>query len=183
MLELVSVIDADRFADALEHCRRFLLSVANAEMPGHLVPKGGASDIVQESLLAAYQYRDRFHGRTLADLRAWLRGILLHELADFRRRYTAARRDVAREEVVEPGAAAGRPEPVEHLIRMERSVAVTAAIDRLPADAREVVLLRLEHRLGFREIGTRTGRTEEGARKVFVRAVDRLRRAAPDPAA
>lgn len=183
MLTSSCLIDADRFAAALEDCRRFLLSVANAEMPGHLVPKGGASDLVQESLIAAYECRDRFRGRTLGDLRAWLRGILLHELADFRRRYATGRRDVTREEAVGPGAAADRPDPVEHLIRAERTATVTAAIDQLPADAREVVLLRLEQRLGFREIGDRTGRTEEAARKVFVRAVDRLRRAAPDPAA
>lgn len=183
MLTPACLVNADRFAAALEECRRFLLSVANAEMPGHLVPKGGASDLVQESLLTAYECRDRFRGRTVGDLRAWVRGILLHELGDFRRRYATARRDATREVTAEPGTPAGLPEPVEHVLRAERTAAFAAAIDRLPTDAREVVLLRLEQRLGFREIGTRTGRTEEAARKVFVRAVDRLRRSAPDPAA
>ena len=174
---------ADPFAAALEDCRRFLLAVANAEMPGHLTPKGGASDLVQEALVAAHRARDRFRGRTLGELRAWLRGILANELADFRRRYKAARRDAAREVPAGADAAHDRPGPVDQLIRAERAAAVTAAVDRLPPAAREVVVLRVEFRLGFREIGARVGRTEEAARKVFVRAVDELRRAAPGPAA
>lgn len=169
------------FAAALEDCRRFLLSVANAEMPGHLAPKGGASDIVQEVMLAAYQSRDRFRGRTLADLRAWLRGILVNELADFRRRYDTVRRDASREVPAGPDNPHPRPGPVDQLIRAERVAATAAAVDRLPDDARQVVMLRLEFRLGFREIGTRVGRSEEAARKVFVRAVDLLRRSTPDP--
>jgi RNA polymerase sigma-70 factor (ECF subfamily) len=174
---------ADPFAAALEECRRFLLSVANAELPGHLTPKGGASDVVQEAIIAAYRARDRFRGRTLADLRAWLRGILVNELADFRRRYAAARRDTAREVPAAADHTHDRPGPVDQLVRAERAAAVSAAVDRLPSPAREVVVLRLEHRLGFREIGARVGRTEEAARKVFVRAVDQLRQVAPDPAA
>src|SRR5262249_32779105 len=75
----------EQFAPALETCRQFLLAVANVEMPGHLVPKGGASDLVQETLMNGYLHQTRFRGSTLAELRAWLRGILLNELATFRR--------------------------------------------------------------------------------------------------
>jgi RNA polymerase sigma-70 factor (ECF subfamily) len=174
----------DRFAQALEDCRQFLLSVANAEMPGHLTPKGGASDIVQETLAAAYLVRDRFRGRTLAELRAWLKGILAHELATFRRHYRASCRDARRE--VPIGAADGPATatgPIDELLRVERARAVAAAVARLPADAREVLVLRIELRLGFREIGDRLGRTEEAARKAFDRALHRLRQTAPDPAA
>jgi RNA polymerase sigma-70 factor (ECF subfamily) len=174
----------DRFAHALETCRRFLLGIANARMPGQLTPRGGASDLVQETLVKAYTCREQFHGRTLADLRAWLRCILQHELIDFHRRCGAACRNAAREAPAEDGTlVATEPEPVESLIRAERDAAVAAAVARLPMDAREVLTLRLELRLGFREIGERTGRGEDAARKAFTRALERLRGDAPDPAA
>lgn len=177
----------DRFAHSLERCRRFLLTVANAEMPGHLVRKGGASDLVQETIAAGYLHRDQFRGRSLGELRAWLRGILRNELASFRRRFQASCRDAGREVPVTPTAANG---PVAaggcvlgELIRAERSAAVAEAVNLLPAETRTVLVLRIELRLGFREIGERLGRTEEAARKVYTRALSLLREVAPHPAA
>jgi RNA polymerase sigma-70 factor (ECF subfamily) len=177
--------DGARFACVLETCRRFLLSVANAQMPGRLVAKGGASDLVQETLVAGYRNQHQFRGRTLGELRCWLRGILLNELASFRRRYRASSRDVAREVPVGATAEASQPatraSALDELIRVERVQVVAAAVGRLPADAREVLVLRLNQKLSFREIGARLGRTEEAARKSFARALDRLREVARDP--
>lgn len=175
----------DRFAAALEACRRYLLSAANAEMPGQLTPKGGASDLVQNTLTRAYVARDQFRGATLSDLRAWLRGILVNELAMFRRHYRAACRNAARERPVEAGGrlTGGGPEPVDQLIRAEQAEALKVAVARLPADARTVLVMRLDRRLGFREIGLELGRTEEAVRKTFTRAVERLRQSPSAPAA
>jgi RNA polymerase sigma-70 factor (ECF subfamily) len=177
--------NGDQFAIALEACRRFLLAVASAEMPGTLTPKGGASDLVQETLAKAHAARDRFHGRTLGDLRAWLRGILANEIAMFRRHYRAACRHTGREVPVEAGAnrAAAGPAPVELVIRAERFAALAAAVADLPADTGRVVRLRMDERLTFLEIAARLGRTEDAVRKSFARALDHLRGTAPDPAA
>ena len=170
----------DKFATALETCRRFLLALANAEIPNQLVPKGGASDLVQETLVAGYQHQHQFHGHTLADLRAWLRSILLNELASFRRRYRASCRDVAREIPVGSVLSDDQHPPtgesaLNNLVRAERTIAVRSAVALLPDDVRQVLALRLELRLGFREIGDLLGRTEEAVRKTFTRALDRLR--------
>ena len=178
----------DKFAIALETCRRFLLALANAELPSLLVPKGGASDLVQETLVAGYQHQNQFNGRTLADLRAWLRSILLNELATFRRRYSASCRDVTREVPVGAVLSGDLHPPAEDsalnsLVHAERAVAVRAAVARLPDVVRQILLLRLELRLGFREIGDRLGRTEEAVRKTFTRALDRLRDSGIDSAA
>ena len=180
---ITAPVVGDRFVLVLETYREYLLSVANAEMPGRLAPKAGASDLVQDTLTAALQSRNRFHGRTLADLRAWLRGILANEMAMFRRRYRAACRDAGREVHASPLVPVAAAGPVDRLIRAERSRAVAAAMGRLPDDARAVVVLRLELGLGFREIGDRLGRTEEAARKLYTRALDRLREAVPRTAA
>jgi RNA polymerase sigma-70 factor (ECF subfamily) len=178
----------DQFAGALETCRKFLLALANAELPSQLVPKGGASDLVQETLVAGFQHQHQFHGHTLADLRAWLRSILLNELASFRRRYRASCRDVAREIPVGTVLAGALDPPVEDsalnkLVRAERTIAVRAAVARLPDDVRQILVLRLELWLGFREIGDQLGRTEEAVRKAFTRALSRLRDSDIDSAA
>src|SRR5262245_2742582 len=84
------------FENLLAHARQFLLSVANAELPAALRAKGGASDLVQETFAAALRNRDQFRGTTVTELRAWLRAILMNELAMFRRRFVAtAAREVA----------------------------------------------------------------------------------------
>lgn len=175
--------DGERFAHVLETCRLFLLTLANAEMPGHLVRKGGASDLVQETLIAGYQNQHRFHGRTLGELRAWLRRILLNELASFRRRFHASCRDVTREvpvgavclEQAPPAPSAGG---LDELIREERVEVVAAAVGQLPPDTRSVLLMRMNEKLSFREIGERIGRNEDAVRKTFTRALDHLRETA-----
>jgi RNA polymerase sigma-70 factor, ECF subfamily len=173
-------VAADPFDDALQASRRFLLAVANAELPAGLRAKGGASDLVQEALSAAHQARHQFHGHTLTELRAWLRVILLNELATFRRRYNTAGRDVACEV---PLAAAdlgpGHDRTLSDLIHREDVGRLAAAVDRLPDEFRLAVVLRSEQGLSFAAIGERLGRTEEAARKLFTRALSRLRDLAP----
>ena len=177
---------SDPFVSALETCRRFLLATANASMPDRLASKGGASDLVQDTLVTGYLHQHEFRGRTLAELRAWLRKILLNELADFRRRFGASCRDVAREIPVGT-LAAERDHPattdaaVDTLIRHERARAVGAVLAGLPGDVRELLALRFTHKLSFRAIGERLGRSEDAVRKAFTRALERLRKSASDP--
>jgi RNA polymerase sigma-70 factor (ECF subfamily) len=173
------------FAELLGQARQFLLGVANAELPAALRAKGGASDLVQETFAAALRGRHQFRGTTLDDLRAWLRAILRNELATFHRRFAAAAaRDVGRE--VPAGTASNlpavTPPPIERLIRDEQARTLAATVAGLPDDQREVVVLRLEHGLPFTAVGERLGRSEEAARKLFSRALERLRGVVPDPA-
>jgi RNA polymerase sigma-70 factor (ECF subfamily) len=171
----------ERFDDVLEECRRFLLAIANEELPEQLRAKGGASDLVQETLLAAHDARIQFRGTTLADLRAWLRTILLNELAMFRRRFQVnGCRDIAREVSGSVEMPDPRPVPSEVLARREGELRLAAAVERLPSPYRETVLLRIECELSFDEIGRRTNRTAEAARKNFTRALLMLRQIEPD---
>jgi RNA polymerase sigma-70 factor, ECF subfamily len=175
-------IDEHSFDDILETCRHFLLAIANDELPDDLRAKGGASDLVQETLAAAHRSRLQFRGQTLGDLRAWLRGILLNESAMFKRRYySTSSRDVAREVPLVPGVAlpqSGVP-PTEELSRREEYQALAYAVDRLPGEYREVVLLHFEHNLTYSEIGERIGKSEEAARKLCGRALGQLKDAFP----
>ena len=171
-----NLLSYKQFDEVLESCRLFLLSVASEELPDALRAKGGASDLVQQTLAAAIRSEHQFRGGTVGELRAWLRAILLSEAAAFRRRYSGtASRDVSRE--IPINATLGRHEhtPVVAAIEAEQTRRLSTAVEQLPDDLRQAVVLRLEDELGFAEIGVRLGRSEEAARKLFTRALDRLR--------
>ena len=82
---------------SLEHFRGYLLLLARQQLDTRLQGKLDASDIVQQTLLEAYQDYGQFRGHNDAELAGWLRRILARNLSDALRRLTTAKRDVARE--------------------------------------------------------------------------------------
>ena len=98
-LEGLRTGDAEALGRALKSCREYLLMVAKRRLDADLIAKGGASDLVQETLLGAYRNFAGFRGRSRAELLAWLSSILRNNLADLRRRYrgTGKRRVRARD--------------------------------------------------------------------------------------
>ena len=57
----------------LDSCRGYLLLIANQELGPDLQAKGGASDLVQETLLDACRDFAHFQGNTEQELFGWLR--------------------------------------------------------------------------------------------------------------
>lgn len=172
-------IDPDEFPEfdeVLESCRRFLLAIANKELPLDLRAKGGASDLVQQTLASAVQSRHQFRGNSVGELRAWLRSILHSEAAVFRRRFTqTAARDVGREEPLNSQLAVRDQAPDELAVRAEHDENLATAMRQLSHEQHQAVALRMDDGMSFAEIGVQLGRSEEAARKLFTRAIDRLR--------
>lgn len=73
------------------------------------------------------------------------------------------------------GAAADVPGAEERLIQVERERQVRAAVLTLPARQRQVLTLRIDAALSFREIAEALGITAGNARVHFHHAVERLR--------
>jgi RNA polymerase sigma-70 factor (subfamily 1) len=164
------------FDEVLGSCQRFLLAVANEAIPDHLRAKGGASDLVQQTLAAAIRSEHQFRGRTVGELRAWLRSILIAEAAAFRRRYSGtAARDIRRECQFEGADTSDSWTPEVAVMQAEQTQRLSAAVNQLPDPFRQAVVLRLEEGLSFAEISAQLGRSEEAVRKLFTRALDRLR--------
>jgi RNA polymerase sigma-70 factor (ECF subfamily) len=168
----------------LEGCRAYLLLIANEDLDADLRPKGGASDLVQQTFIEAQQDFAQFQGRSQRELRNWLHGILCHNLADFRRRYRdRAARQVGREEPLRGVArralrdrlTTDSPPPEDKAAAAEEAEAVRAATARLPEDYRRVIALRHEEGQSFDDIARHMGRKPEAVRKLWFRAVARLR--------
>jgi RNA polymerase sigma-70 factor (ECF subfamily) len=175
---------ADALGRLLEGCRAYLLLVANRHLGPDLQAKGGASDLVQETFLEAQNDFPRFQGRTHQDLLNWLRGILRHNLADFRRRYRdRPGRRISQERPLDAGGpaelsnqlVAETPAPQERAVAAEEAEAVRQAVARLPEDYRRVIALRHEQGRSFHDISQEMGRTTEAVRKLWCRALERLR--------
>src|SRR5438552_6439608 len=75
----------------------YLQVLAQAQLGRHLRAKCDASDLVQQTLLEAHRDFAEFQGSREAELLAWLRRILAHNLYNEARRFAARQRDAARE--------------------------------------------------------------------------------------
>ncbi len=89
-----AVVDgqAKELGGALEAFRNYLTMVARRGLAPDVAAKVGASDLVQETFLAAGRDIARFEGSSPAELRCWLKGILQHLLANTRRHYRGTRK-------------------------------------------------------------------------------------------
>jgi RNA polymerase sigma-70 factor (ECF subfamily) len=90
----------------LERFRTYLHLLARRHLDLPLRAELPPSDVVQQTLLQAHQGLDSILGSTDAELAAWLRRILTHNLAHAVRDLVRAKRDVARERWLEQAAAA-----------------------------------------------------------------------------
>ena len=81
----------------LEKVRPYLRLLAQAHLGDQLKKKVDASDLVQQTLLEAYQDREKFRGSSEAQLVAWLKRILQNRLIDMARHRKVQKRDQNRE--------------------------------------------------------------------------------------
>jgi RNA polymerase sigma-70 factor, ECF subfamily len=187
LIELESWIDAARQGNrealglALSSVRDYLLLVANEELDPALQSKGNASDLVQETFLRAQRAIEDFRGRTSSEWRNWLRSILVRNLAQERRRFrSTAKRQVQLEvrigEKVWLEAARDTETPSGNLTQREREAALYDGLQRLPEHYRQVVVWHHREQLTFEEIGQRYRISTEAARKLWRRALGRLRK-------
>jgi RNA polymerase sigma-70 factor, ECF subfamily len=144
------------------------------------------SDLVQQTLLEAYQKREQFRGRNDAERAAWLRAILARNLADAVRAQGRQKRDVSRVRSLEAdlesssaclGAwlAADQSTPSELAVRHEQAVLLANALARLPVSQREAVVLHYWQGLALSEIAIRLNRTSDAAAGLLKRGLKNLR--------
>ena len=174
----------------LELYRNYLHLLARTQIDLHLQGRASASDAVQNAFMEAHRDFDQFRGNTEAELLAWLRSILVHEVARLVEKHLlASKRDVRCERRLNGGLDALQQStshvdvilvsqwssPSAHLHRRERAAILADLLAQLPSHYREVIVLRDLESLSFAEVAIRMGRSTAAVRKLWVRAIDRLR--------
>jgi RNA polymerase sigma-70 factor, ECF subfamily len=192
-IPVTHLLDQSRLGDRqalgrlLECYRNYLTLLARLQIGRRLRGKVDPADMVQETFLAAHQDWDSFQGRTERELVAWLRQILACKLGKTVRTYFGTRsRDISRERdlaaeldrssrILDRGLFNKEDSPSQQVSDREQGVLLADALSRLPADYREVLILRHLEGLSFPEIAQQMERTLDSVKKLWLRGLDRLR--------
>src|SRR5581483_11971059 len=178
----------DALGRLFEQYRHYLLLQARAQVGRGLQGKLDPLDVVQDAFLEAHRHFDQFRGGTERELMAWLRQILASCLGKSVRRYFGTRRRDARLErelaagldessrALDRGLVAKQSSPSHQAARREQAVLLANALGQLAPDHREVLVLRNLDGLSFPEVAQRMGRSADAVKKLWTRALDRLRR-------
>ena len=170
----------DSLGQIFENVHFYLTLCAERNISPMLRSKFGASDIVQISMLEAQQSFHLFAGSTEAEMRLWLKRIVMNNLTDESRRFTQTRcRNVKREQSINGtnnSVAADTSTSSSILCKQEHDEQLASAITRLPLRLQQIVEARHRFGFSFRQISDHMGITEWTARKEYNAATDQLRR-------
>lgn len=180
--------DREARGQLLELYRAYLTLLARLEIDRRLQGKADPADLVQETFLEAHRDFAQFRGNSEKEFLSWLRQVLLSNLANLVRHYLGTQgRDVRLERALaveldessralDGGLIARQSSPSQQAVRREQAVILADALGQLPDAYREVIILRHLEGLTFPEVAGRMGRSVESIKKLWARALARLRR-------
>src|SRR5262249_13788638 len=167
----------------LEQYRNYLRVLARVEIGRRLQGKLDASDIVQETFYEAHRNFGRFQGSQEPQLVSWLRQILAAKVAGCVRHYFGTQgRDVRLERelaadidrssaVLGEELAGSLTSPSQGAALREQSVRLANALEKLPPDYRDVIVLRHLEGLTFPEVAKRLDKTLDSVEKLWLRGL------------
>jgi RNA polymerase sigma factor (sigma-70 family) len=172
LLESARLGEPEALAALFEACFDSIYGLA-ARMMGD---KTLAEDVVQEVFLRLHKAAATID--TSRDPRPWLRTMTANLCRDHWRSFGAkvSRKAVAVDGDLNqaPPLTNGGPTPEAQAISSQQARQVQAAIDKLPEQLREVVVLRDYEGLGHEEIATIVGASPAAVRKRYSRALSAL---------
>ena len=165
----------------------YLTLLARVQVGRRVQGKVDAVDIVQEVCLDAHRQIRSFRGSSEPEFLGWLRRILAGQIALVLRRYLGTKgRDLKLErelasqldessQAMNSDLAASGSTPSQHVSKREQAVLLALALEKLPDDYREVIILRHLEALTFPQVAERMNRSEDSVQKLWVRALGRMR--------
>ena len=172
----------------LERFRAYLVLLARLEISPRLRDQVDLSGVVQQTLLEAHQGLIDYPGgpKTEAEMTAWLRSILSHNLADVLRKLTARKRDIRREWSLEKALdqsssrleqwlTVDQSSPSQRVMRQEEILRMAATLATLPEGQRRAI--ELHHLQGWplAEIAAELGTTKAAVAGLLHRGLKNLR--------
>jgi len=168
----------------------YLKLLVTAQLDDRLRGRVSPSDIVQESFFEAHRDFAQFRGESPGEFVVWLRRIVVNNILRVVEQHLQAgkrdvRREVSLEEIgrrleqstvrLETLLAVEGDSPSGCAVRRENEVHLADTLAKLPADYREVIVLRHVEGLSFEEVGARMQRTAGAVRMLWLRALKVLR--------
>jgi RNA polymerase sigma-70 factor (ECF subfamily) len=168
----------------------YLKLLVTAQMDDRLRGRVSASDIVQESFFEAHRDFGQFRGQTPGEFVAWLRRIVVNNILRMVEQHVLTekrdvRREISMEEIgrrleqstvrLETLLAAEDQSPSGCAVQREDEIRLADTLAQLPADYREVIILRHIEGLPFEDVGKRMGRSAGAVRMLWLRALKLLR--------
>ena len=172
----------------LERFRAYLVLLARLEIAPRLRDRVDLSGVVQQTLLEAHQGLINYPGgpKTEAEITAWLRSILSHNLADVLRKLTTRKRDVRREWSLEQALdqstsrleqwlTVDQSSPSQRVMRQEEILRMAATLATLPEGQRRAI--ELHHLQGWplAEIAAELSTTKAAVAGLLHRGLKNLR--------
>jgi len=172
--------------ELLEPYRGYLWALASAQLNRRIQGKVDASDIVQQTLLRAHSGLKGLRDHSPGAIAAWLRTILAAEMVDILRHYHRDKRDIDREKSIvqdldqssaglERWIEADQSSPSMIASRNEQMLLLANAILQIPADQREVVVMKHLKGKTLQQIAEETRRTTASVAGLLRRGLARLR--------
>jgi RNA polymerase sigma-70 factor (ECF subfamily) len=173
--------------DSIEKFRPYLSILAQTKFQAKLQSKLDTSDIVQQTMLQAYQSFEQFRGKTEAELACWLRQILANIISRNLRDLGRGKRDIHRERSIEAElqqssmrlggilADPGQITPSQNVMRDELAAKLARALMELTDDQRQAILGRYWQQLSLAEIGEQLNRSAEAVAGLLHRGLLRLK--------
>jgi RNA polymerase sigma-70 factor, ECF subfamily len=162
----VQPVDRDRRATFAAHYQTFLTPVYRY-LYARIGNRDDAEDLTAavftEALAGWSRYRER------GEFEAWLFTIVRRRLIDYRRRS----RPTVTLDAVEALVIAGA-DPADAAVRTDQLRELAAAVARLSDADQDLLGLRFAADLGYREIGTILGRSEDAVKMAVHRLLERL---------
>jgi len=177
--------DSAAVGQLLELYRSYIKLMARLQIDRRLQGRVAASDLVQETLLHAERHFAGFRGTSEGELIGWLRRVLASQVATLYRHHTAQRRDYRLEcqlgaeidqssQMLLKGLIRPQSSPSGSAARREEAVLLADALERLPEDYREVILLRNLEGFSFDVVAECMGRTVPSVKSLWTRALSAL---------
>jgi RNA polymerase sigma-70 factor (ECF subfamily) len=176
----------------LERYRNYMGLLIRLQVGRRLRSKVDVEDLLQEIWLEIHRKIPLFRGGSEREFLTWVRRVIGAILANQIRHYIGTKgRDLRLERALgdeldqssralNESLVAAQSSPSQQAVRREQAVLLADALQGLPEDYREVIILRQLEGLSFPDVARRMGRTEDSVKNVWLRALARLRRTLED---
>jgi len=134
----------------------------------YVIPESDVEDVTQEVFIAVLRSLSSFRGE--AQFGTWLRTLTNHKVAEFYRRRSRKQEPLLAPLSEASGTLTGSTSKV-----MEERIFIQGALQKLPENYREIILLRFAEDLQFNEIADLTHQNLEATKSLFRRAISALR--------